>query len=134
LAGQRRVTRAESGVPKGLRWVWSFQSIYYIVTGASPIISIGFFQAMTGPKTDLWLVKTVGLLAVVIGITIGLAARRRSASVEMIVLSVLSAVAFASIDIIYALLGTISRIYLADAVVEIAIIVAVLGFSRRRWA
>jgi hypothetical protein len=119
-------------VSEALRRVWYFQSVYYILTGASPIVSMRFFELLTGPKTDLWLVKTVGLLAVVIGITIGLAARRRSATVETIVLSVLSAVAFASIDIVYALLGTISRIYLADAVLEIAIVAAVLGFSRRR--
>jgi hypothetical protein len=35
------------------------------MTGLWPLVSIGTFQQVTGPKTDLWLVKTVGVLIAV---------------------------------------------------------------------
>ena len=85
---------------------------------------------MTGPKTDYWLVHMVALLAIGIGVAIGIAAWRRSATPEMVVLSIAAAFSFATIDIVYALRGTISRIYLADAVVEITIIILVAAFGR----
>jgi len=106
------------------------QSLYYIVTGLSPIVSSKFFQIVTGPKTDLWLVKMVGLLAVVIGVTLAIAVRRRAATPEIIALSIASALAFAAVDVFYTLRGTISRIYLADAFVEIIIILAVAILAR----
>jgi hypothetical protein len=38
------------------------QGVYYLLTGVWPLPSIGSFQRVTGPKTDLWLVRTVGVL------------------------------------------------------------------------
>jgi len=130
-AGSRFLPGAESRVSPGLRIVWFVQSIYYILTASPAIISRAFFESMTGPKSDYWLVHMVGLLAIVIGVALGIAAWRRSATMEMIVLSIAAAASFAAIDIVYALRGTISRIYLADAAVEMAIIVAVLVCTRR---
>lgn len=43
------------------------QGVYYIVTCLWSLLSIDTFQRATGPKTDLWLVKTVGALVGVIG-------------------------------------------------------------------
>ncbi len=43
------------------------QGIYFLVTGIWPLISMRTFLTITGPKTDLWLVKTVGLVLAVIG-------------------------------------------------------------------
>src|SRR5215213_7149555 len=36
------------------------QAIFYIVSGVWPFVSIRSFEAVTGPKVDRWLVKTVG--------------------------------------------------------------------------
>jgi hypothetical protein len=41
-------------------------------------LNIRSFQAVTGPKTDLWLVQTVGVLVTVIGLTLCLATFRKS--------------------------------------------------------
>lgn len=43
------------------------QGLFYLVTGVWPIVSINTFLKVTGPKTDLWLVKTVGAVIAVIG-------------------------------------------------------------------
>jgi len=53
------------------------QAWYYLVTGVWPLVNISSFQLVTGPKTDLWLVKTVGVLVTVISVTLLIAAYRQ---------------------------------------------------------
>src|ERR1044071_465421 len=43
------------------------QGIYFFISGIWPILSMSTFVKVTGPKTDLWLVKTVGIILAVIG-------------------------------------------------------------------
>lgn len=105
----------------GVFLAW-FQGIYYVVAGIWPIFSIGTFMLITGPKTDIWLVRTVGLLLVAVGAALCLAARRRSFLPEIIVLAVGSALALTLIEVVYVLNGTISPIYLLDALVEVLLI------------
>ncbi len=97
------------------------QGAFYLATGVWPIIHLGSFEAVTGPKTDDWLVKTVGVLVAVIGLILLLAARHRRVTPEIALLGAGSAVGLATIDLVYALSGVIAPIYLADAVVEIGI-------------
>ena len=40
---------------------------FYVASGLRPIVSMRTFEKVTGPKTDEWLVKTVGLLIAVSG-------------------------------------------------------------------
>jgi hypothetical protein len=98
------------------------QGVYFLLTGVWPLISIRTFQAVTGPKVDLWLVKTVGALVAVVGLTIVLAALSGTVGMAILVLSVVSAAALCIVDINYSMKGVISKIYLLDAVIEIAII------------
>lgn len=108
------------------------QGVYYLVTGVWPLVSLRTFEMVTGPKTDDWLVHTVGVLAAVIGATLLVGARRRSPSAETLVLAGGAAAAFAGVELVYALGGTISRVYLADAVVEILFLAgALLGWRAR---
>ncbi|HUR94034.1 MAG TPA: hypothetical protein VMY76_05595 [Gemmatimonadales bacterium] len=88
------------------------------------------FEAITGPKVDDWLVRMVGLLATVIGATLLVAARQGARTLELHVLALGSASAFAAIDIWYALQGRISSIYLADAVLQLGLL-ALLARPRR---
>ena len=97
------------------------QGAFYLATGLWPLIDIGSFQAVTGPKTDLWLVRTVGVLVTVIGAMLVTAARRQQLGAEAVLLAVGSALGLAAIDVVYVLSGTISRIYLADAAAEIGL-------------
>ena len=98
--------------------------MYFMATGLWPVVHMGSFEAVTGPKSDDWLVKMVGLLALVIGATLYSAARHSRITKDVLLLAVGSALAFTAIDVWYALAGRISLIYLADAVVEVALVTA----------
>jgi hypothetical protein len=80
---------------------------------------------VTGPKQDLWLVKTVGALVIVIGAAIGLAAVRTSIGEQTFVLAAGSALA--AIDVTYVAKRVITPIYLADAAAELALVALWLG-------
>jgi hypothetical protein len=99
-----------------------FQGAYFALTGIWPLFDIDSFMAVTGPKTDLWLVRTVGILVTVIGATLLAGARRGRAREELALLAISSAAGLAAIDILYSTLGVISKIYLADAVLELALV------------
>lgn len=104
---------------------------YYVVTGLWPVFSIGTFQALTGRKRDLWLVKTAGLLIASIGVALVSAGYRGAVSPEIRLLGAASALSLAGIDVVYAGRGTISPIYLADAAGELAL-AAAWGVGRPR--
>jgi hypothetical protein len=100
------------------------QGLYYFVTGVWPLVSMRTFEAVTGPKVDKWLVKTVGVLVSVIGAVLWLAGRRRHVGPEPALLAVGSAAGLAAIDTVYSVRGRISKVYLLDAVVEVALVAA----------
>jgi hypothetical protein len=97
------------------------QATVYISTGLWSILSRSTFERVTGPKTDYWLVRMVGLLATVIGLAILAAIRQSAVESAVWLLAIGSAVAFAAVDVWYAIPGRISRIYLVDAVFEFAL-------------
>ncbi|HEY9425966.1 MAG TPA: hypothetical protein VIR34_02335 [Gemmatimonadaceae bacterium] len=109
------------------RAIMRLQGVYYIVTGLWPVVSIYSFELITGPKTDDWLVKMVGLLAASIGLALLVAARDKRPSVEGIVLGVVSALSFTAIDVFYVLNGTLLEVYLLDALLELCIVLLLLG-------
>lgn len=98
------------------------QAVYYVITGLWAQVSIGTFQKVTGPKTDLWLVKTVGLLIIAIGAALGVSGRRRNPTPEIPLLAVSSAAGLTAIDVIYVAKGRISPVYLLDAIAEVGLI------------
>jgi hypothetical protein len=109
-----------------------FQAGYYCLTGIWPVLHMASFEAVTGPKTDDWLVKMVGLLAAVIGATLGIAVKGdRGYMLDVVVLAAGSAMAFAAIDLWYGLNGRISPIFLADAALEL-VLLGGLVWTRRR--
>lgn len=112
-------------MPTRRRSALRFQGWYYILTGAWPLLSRRSFEAVTGRKYDWWLVQMVGLLALTNGVVLATGASTERISTETLRLSLLSACSFAAIDVLYALKGRISKIYLADAVVEAVLIALV---------
>jgi hypothetical protein len=109
---------------RNMRTILFFQAVYYLITGLWPLISLSTFEAVTGPKTDDWLVQTVGVLAAVIGVTLMLGTRRPQPHGETITLSLLSAFGFLTVDTVFVFSGVISRIYLVDAAVQVLLIVS----------
>jgi hypothetical protein len=100
------------------------QGAFYLVSGIWPVLHMRSFEAVTGPKTDHWLVKTVGLLITVVGGTLVISARRGRLPREMAVLGGGSAGVLGAVSLYYALRGRISKIYLLDAGVELSLATA----------
>ena len=100
------------------------QAAYYVVTGVWPLLDIRSFEAITGPKVDRWLVKTVGVLVSVIGGVLILAGCRRQETPEIPLLAAGSAAGLTAIDVVYSTSGRISKIYLADALAETVLVAA----------
>jgi len=112
----------ESGSSESMASLAVAQGLYYAATGVWPLVSIGSFQKVTGPKTDLWLVKTVGLLVSVTGGVLMTAGRKRHMAPEIPLLAAGSAAGLAAIDITYVAKKRISPIYLLDALAEVALV------------
>jgi hypothetical protein len=106
-----------------LRLLAWLQGVFYLLTGVWPLVGMGTFVAVTGPKVDLWLVVTVGVLVAVIGAVLLLGAFRDRVGPELVLLAVGSAGGLAAVDLVYALGDRIWDIYLLDAVVEITLVV-----------
>src|SRR5689334_15478986 len=117
------------------------QGVYFLITGIWPLVSIETFQAVTGKKTDHlvtgsendhWLVNTVGVLVIAIGLTLLFAGWRRIFSAEVALLAIASAIGLICIDVVYHARGTISAVYLADAGLQLAFVVAWGTYTFRR--
>src|SRR5437764_14959162 len=100
----------------------TIQGLYFAVTGVWPLVHLESLEAVTGPKTDHWLVQTVGVLITVIGAVLLLAAYRRRLSAEVVLLAVGSAAALAAVDVVFVGRGVIPPIYLLDAAAEAVLI------------
>jgi len=98
------------------------QGAFYAVTGIWPILHMRSFEAVTGPKTDRWLVKTVGGLLTVAGVALWQAGRQRRVTPEMVGVATGSAAVLTAIDVAYVSKGRISPVYLLDAVAEVGLI------------
>lgn len=98
------------------------QGVYFAATGLWPIVHARSFQAVTGPKVDVWLVKTVGALVGVIGGTLVASALRDRVTPEVAALGAGSAAALGTVDVLYVRRGRIPKVYLADAVAEAALV------------
>src|SRR4051794_36066427 len=112
-----------------LRKLALVQGLFYLATGIWPLLDMVSFQLVTGPKTDLWLVRTVGVLVAVVGGVFLLGYRNRRLTDELIVLAMGCALGLAGIDLVYSLSGRISRVYLVDAAVEIGL-AGLWGYAR----
>lgn len=99
------------------------QGGYYFVTGVWPFLHMRSFEAVTGPKTDRWLVQTVGALVGVLGgalITSG--QREEGPSHDLASTAAASAVALGALEIVFVAQKRISPVYLLDAAAEGALV------------
>ena len=98
------------------------QGIYFFVFGIWPILSMSTFLKVTGPKTDLWLVKTVGLILAVIGAVLIVAQVNAEINTSIVLLAIGSALSLALVEFVYVAKRVISPIYLGDALIELLFI------------
>lgn len=95
-----------------------------LLGGLWPLVNLRSFESVFGPKVDRWLVRTVAGLLMVNGVTQLATGREARSIAQARMLGIGTAGVLTAIDLRYAPPGRISRMYLADAVVEIAWIVA----------
>lgn len=99
--------------------------IFYAATGIWPILHLRSFEAVTGPKKEGWLVRTVGaLVGVVGGVLVASARRERGPSGDLVATAVGCALSLTAIDITYVAKGRIAPVYLLDAVAELGLVTA----------
>jgi hypothetical protein len=103
------------------------QAGYYFATGLFPFVSRRGFEAITGPKTEWWLVQTVGALVTVIGGTLARAATTRRITPETLALAAGSAASLAAIDVVHVARRRVAPSYLFDAAVELALLLALVS-------
>jgi len=97
--------------------------IFYFLTGIWPIVHIQSFLWVTGPKTDIWLVKTVGWLIIACSLGMLAASFRKYIQPDVVLIVIGFAAFLAGVDIYYASTDVIAPVYLTDAVVEILLII-----------
>jgi hypothetical protein len=95
-----------------------FHAAYLVATGLWPLLHRGSFEAVTGPKTDFWLVRTVGGLAMACGAVLGVSVIRGRQDREIQLLAAGQALVFVAADVFAA--RTQSRMYLGDVVLQAA--------------
>lgn len=103
---------------KLIKLLLRIQSSYIFITAAWPIIDIKSFIAVTGPKNDLWLVKTVAALLISVSVTLGSFLFIKTDLRPAIILGASTSAAFIIVDFYYAISNVISDIYMADGLLE----------------
>lgn len=95
------------------------QGVFNVLNGLWPLVHIRSFEAVFGPKTDKWLVRTVGGLLLVNGIAQLLAGRAGAQVQHAKRLGMGTAATLTAVDLIYVGNGTLSKMYLLDAAAEL---------------
>jgi hypothetical protein len=111
-----------------MKAIFLVQAIFFFATGVWPLLHIKSFMKVTGPKNDLWLVKTVGVLVSAIAIGLFISYCWENISLGVALIAMLSALFLMAIDLYYTAIGKISRIYLFDAIIEILFVINAIVF------
>jgi len=111
-------------VPKKPIFLLWLHGLYFALPSIWPLIHMPSFLAVTGPKTDLWLVQTVAVLLLVISAVFITAALTGEYQTYLGVLAVGSTTGMAFIDIYFATRDVIWNTYLIDAVAELLLLAA----------
>ncbi|MFL5754429.1 MAG: hypothetical protein ACJ76F_13540 [Bacteroidia bacterium] len=105
------------------KYLFLIQGAYTLLTGLWALLDISSFMAVTGPKTDLWLVKTVSVLFLCIGLSFLAAHLKPGNSPVGTLLSVSTALAVSGIDLYYSLRGIIAAVYIVDSAVQLVFLI-----------
>jgi hypothetical protein len=103
------------------------QGAFFVATGLWPVVHMRSFEAVTGPKRDRWLVRTVGLLLSCVGAAL-VSASRSGITRPLVIVGAATPAVLAAVDVWYVAKRRISKVYLLDAAVELGL----AGAWRRR--
>ena len=97
---------------KFFRILLGIQCIYTFITAVWSLVDIESFMLVTGYKTDIWLVKTVGAILVSISVCMATHLFIKTDHLPVMILGILSSIG----DII-------SNVYLADGLAQILFLI-----------
>lgn len=100
------------------------QGLFYVVTGLWPIVHLESFLAVTGPKTDLWLVQTLGALLVGVGGVMLLSTTEERLGLTCKRLGVAVSGVLAGAEVSFFLRGHTATTHLVHAAIEALFVVA----------
>jgi len=115
--------------PVILLWL---HGLYFALPSIWPLVHMPSFLAVTGPKTDLWLVQTVAVLLIVISSVLITAALTGDYQTYLGVLAVGSTAGMATIDIYFATNDVIWDTYLIDAIGELLLLAGWVYYLLKR--
>src|SRR5215213_10782382 len=98
-----------------LLWV---QGLYILLTALWGLVDIDSFMMVTGPKTDIWLVKTVSVLLLPIAICFFSALFLKMPFLPMLLIAMVTSAGLAFIDFYYTANKTIKWVYAVDGIAE----------------
>ncbi|WP_293901012.1 hypothetical protein [Sporocytophaga sp.] len=113
-----------NGNNKYLMLLLWMQGGYFFITGVWPLVHIYSFMVVSGPKTDIWLVRTVGILITSISLGLQASAIMKKAEVPIMIIAFGSALGLLFVDVIYVSKNVIAETYLADAFVEMLFLIS----------
>lgn len=98
------------------------QGAYWCVGALWPIIHINSFLWVTGPKDELWLVRCLSMLMLVVGTVLFFAGNKQRITPEIKWLGIGGALVMAFTDFFYVFSGEIREVYLIDGLAELLLI------------
>jgi hypothetical protein len=98
------------------------EGLFYFLAGVYPLLSMRRFLMVTGPKGDLWLVKTVGILIEVIGVVLFCSGFSGDVSLTILLLAACSSACLTAVGINCVSNEVISKVYLLDVAAELLLI------------
>ncbi|WP_457972753.1 hypothetical protein [Arthrobacter sp. D1-17] len=107
-----------SGDPPGL-FIARVHGVFNVLNGLWPLVHMSSFETVFGPKTDKWLVRTVGGLLLVNGIAQLRTGKGKAEVQQARRIGMGTAATLTTIDLVYVGNGTLSRMYLLDAAAEV---------------
>ena len=108
------------GFEKVYRCLLRIQGSYTLITALWAIVDIDSFMKVTGPKTDIWLVKTVSVVLAAIGITLlAHASAKEVNKLPAAILGMTTSLGLSIIDFYYSGNEVISMVYAIDGAVEV---------------
>jgi hypothetical protein len=99
------------------------QGIYYLLRGLWSLLHLGSVESLAETHRHVWLSEEVGVLVLVIGAALCLAAYRRQGSPEILVIAFGSALGMGLIELIFILHRRISALYLLDVFIQFGLVV-----------
>ena len=104
------------------RTVPQVHAAYFVLGGLWSVLDKRSFEAVSGPKVEYWLVRTVGSLLTVVGVVLARAAACDRITPEISWLAVGTSAVLSTIDFVYTAKRRVPLVYLLDAAANLMFI------------